>query len=70
MDNFHKPCAIQTEMKPIPIDSSHRADHEYARDFGRNVTNKKVMRFQNFEKTIGGTLWSKRVKNLFFPKNT
>jgi hypothetical protein len=40
----------QTDMKPKPIDSSRRAEHEYTRVFARNGTTKKVMESQSLQK--------------------
>jgi hypothetical protein len=62
----------QTGMKPISIDSSHRAEHEYARDFARNGTNKKVMGSKILQNHKGGPFGRKGSKNNFFkimPKN-
>jgi len=58
----------QTGMKPIPIDSSRRAEHEYTRDFGRNGTNKKVMGSQSLQNHKGGPFGRKGSKNYFFKK--
>ena len=58
----------QTGMKPIPIDSSRRAEHEYTRDFGRNGTNKKVMGSQSLQIHKGGPFGRKGSKNYFLKK--
>src|SRR5687768_271913 len=55
----------QTGMKPIPIDSSRRAEHEYTRDFACNGTNKKVMGSQSLQNHKGGPFGRKVSKNYF-----